>query len=195
MQEPPAGSGPGWYRSPDDPPNTHRYWDGEFWIGDAEPIPSADDRRVDGVDAPIAGAGRRIGARIIDLAVMVAVTIVLAGVFNGGNDLEEGTLSPLAALAALVFTAGYEIILTTLFGGTVGKLLLGLRVTEIDGATPPSPLVATRRWAPNVLTLLPFLGQFIGLIILVLSLAWITSDAQRRSVFDRAGPTYVIRVR
>lgn len=193
MQEPPAGSGPGWYRSPDDPPNTHRYWDGEFWIGDAEPIPSADDRRAAGVDAPIGGAGRRIGARLIDLAINVAVIILLTGVIDG--DLEDTTPSALATLAALVFTAGYEIILTTIFGGTVGKLLLGLRVTEIDGTTPPSPLVATRRWGPNVLTLLPVLGQFIGLIILVLSLAWITSDPQRRSVFDRAGPTYVIRVR
>jgi hypothetical protein len=44
------------------------------------------------------------------------------------------------------------------------------------------------------LTLLPVLGQFIGLIILVLSLAWITSDSQRRSVFDRTGPTFVVRV-
>lgn len=192
MHEPPAGSGPGWYRSPDDPPNTHRYWDGEFWIGDAEPIPSADDRRADGIDAPIAGAGRRIGARLIDLAINVAVIILLTGVIDG--DLDDATPSVLATLAALVFTAGYEIILTTILGGTVGKLLLGLRVTEIDGTTPPSPLVATRRWGPNVLTLLPVLGQFIGLIILVLSLAWITSDPQRRSVFDRAGPTYVVRV-
>jgi uncharacterized RDD family membrane protein YckC len=192
MQEPPAGSGPGWYRSPDDPPNTHRYWDGEFWIGDAEPIPSADERRAAGIDAPIAGAGRRIGARLIDLAINVAVIILLTGVIDG--DLDDATPSVLATLAALVFTAGYEIILTTLLGGTVGKLLLGLRVTEIDGTTPPSPLVATRRWGPNVLTLLPVLGQFIGLIILVLSLAWITSDPQRRSVFDRAGPTYVVRV-
>jgi len=192
MHEPPEGSGPGWYRSPDDPPNTHRYWDGQFWIGDAQPIPSADDRRADGVDAPIAGVGRRIGARLLDLAINVAVIILLTGVIDG--DVDGAAPSALATLAALVFTAGYEIILTTIFGGTVGKLLLGLRVIEIDGTTPPSPLVATRRWAPNVLTLLPVLGQVAGLVILVLSLAWITSDSQRRSVFDRAGPTYVVRV-
>lgn len=193
MHEPPAGSGPGWYRSPDDPPDTHRYWDGEFWIGDAEPIPSADDRRIAGIDAPTGGAGRRIGARAIDLAINVAAIVVLTGVIDG--DLDDATPSTLAALAALAFTAGYEIILTTIFGGTVGKLLLGLRVTEIDGTTPPGALVSTRRWAPNVLTLLPVFGQIAGLLILVLSLAWITSDAQRRSVFDRAGPTYVVRVR
>lgn len=192
MHEPPAGSGPGWYRSPDDPPNTHRYWDGEHWIGDAEPIPSVDDRRVAGIDAPIGGPGRRIGARLIDVAINVAVIIVLTGVIDG--EVGDATPSALASLAALAFTAGYEIVLTTIFGGTVGKLLLGLRVTEIDGTTPPSPLVATRRWGPNVLTLLPVLGQLIGLIILVLSLAWITSDSRRRSVFDRAGPTYVVRV-
>ena len=193
MHEPPAGSGPGWYRSPDDPPNTHRYWDGEHWIGDAEPIPSADDRHVAGVDAPAGGAARRIGARAIDLAINVAVIIVMTGAIDG--DFGDATPSAFAALAGLAFTAGYEIVLTTIFGGTVGKLMLGLRVIEVDGTMPPSALVATRRWAPNVLTLLPFLGQVAGLVILVLSLAWITSDPQRRSVFDRAGPTYVVMVK
>ncbi len=81
-----------------------------------------------------------------------------------------------------------------MFGGTVGKLVLGLRVVELDGTMPPSALTSTRRWAPNVATLIPVIGQVAGLVILVLSLAWITSDPQRRSVFDRTGPTYVIQV-
>lgn len=32
---------PGWYHADGDPAGTQRYWDGELWIGDAVPAPSA----------------------------------------------------------------------------------------------------------------------------------------------------------
>jgi len=193
MHSPPPGSSAGWYRSPDDPPNTHRYWDGENWLGDAEPIPDADERRVVGIDAPIGGAGRRIAARVIDLAVNVAVIILITEVIDG--EVGDGTPSAAASITALVFAAMYEIGLTAMLGATVGKLVLGLRVVELDGTMPPSVGTSARRWGPNILTLVPVFGQIALLAILVLSLAWITSDSSRRSVFDRTGPTYVISVR
>ena len=191
MLEPPEGSEPGWYRTPDDPPGTHRYWDGESWIGDAEPIPAAGERRATGIDEPLAGAGSRILARLIDTVVTVVVFVALAALVD--PDLGDSDPSALASLLGLLFSACYEIVTTSRFGGTIGKLALGLRVTEIDGTSPPRVEASARRWAPNLLTVVPVLGYIAGLAMLVLSLAWITSDPDRRSVFDRAGRTVVVK--
>jgi uncharacterized RDD family membrane protein YckC len=191
MLNPPEGSEPGWYRTPDDPPGTHRYWDGESWIGDAEPVPGIGDRRASGIDQPLAGAGHRLLARLVDTLITVMVFMLVTALVDG--DIGDGTPSALASLLGLLFSAGYEIVLTSTFGGTVGKLMLGMRVVETTGTTPPGIECSARRWAPNLLTVVPVLGPIAGLAILVLSLAWITSDPDRRSVFDRAGRTVVVK--
>lgn len=179
---------PGWYRAAGDPTDTHRYWDGHHWVGDAEQIPPSEDS----VGGRLAGGGRRVAARLIDVAINGVAYMVFLFALDG--DVGDATPSVLASLASLLFTAIYEVGMVSRLGGTVGKLLLGLRIIEQrSGRTPPSMSTSLRRWLPNLVTILPTLGFLIGMLIIVMSVVWIFNDPRRRSVFDRTGETYVVR--
>lgn len=89
----------------------------------------------------------------------------------------------------------YEVGMVAWKGGTVGKLILGLRVVnQSDHRYPPTAQAAGLRWLPTLLTYFGIIGSLLGLIIFVLSLVWLFSDTHRRTVYDRVASTYVVKV-
>ena len=95
----------GWYWAEGDPQGTKRYWTGEAWapgIVGLEPW-------------------RRMGAKLIDIAIMVVFSLLLVLIFgsNAGNTY-------LLTLLTLVVAVFYEVGFVTTKGGTPGKLILGL---------------------------------------------------------------------
>jgi len=71
---------------------------------------------------------RRVSAQLLDVVFIlpvVAISVALAG-------LGRGTYVVLAALMWL-FNFGYYIYLVKRFGGTPGKLFLGLRIVQLNG--------------------------------------------------------------
>lgn len=87
-----ANQPPGYYHGIGDPPGTQRYWNGEQWVGDPQPVPGLNPRP--GPPAPgsgmapgysdtgipggmvLAGPGIRILARIIDWALFTVLTAI-----------------------------------------------------------------------------------------------------------------------
>ncbi|MGZ0178438.1 MAG: DUF2510 domain-containing protein, partial [Acidimicrobiales bacterium] len=79
----------GWYSAPGDPAGTHRYWDGVAWQGEPQPMQGAAAAAGDTAMTPhgqrLATAGQRIGARLIDTVISIAIAIpVFAAIFGSG---------------------------------------------------------------------------------------------------------------
>jgi len=141
-----------------------------------------------------AGLGSRIVAYLIDSVlagtligiVLVFPMFLLAGLTGaGGNSGALGALfTLLAQLLGLVFFAGYFIVMEGLYGYTVGKKLLSIRVVSEDGSDIGMGESAIR----NILRIvdsLPF-AYILGIVLIA-----INDDEQR--VGDIAGSTYVVK--
>ena len=128
---------------------------------------------------PTADFGRRLGARSIDAVLEAAAGIVILVLMSGAR-------RPYAALliVAVALTA-YETVGVALAGGTVGKLLVGLRVVELDRAQGVSWAAALRRgWA---------LGPLLALVLPIPGLLASTGlSPLHRGLQDRLAGTYVV---
>lgn len=193
---------PGHYHAEGDPEGTVRYWDGSQWEGGPIPAPPGSPGMAppppdfSGMAPPpavdtgrFADVGVRLAANVIDFIINVVATVLLVLVFSAGNSVNVGFTG--AAFITLIAFGIYTFILGQ-YGGTPGKLVVGLRVTTADGTTPPGFSVAAKRNAPYLITILPFLGALVILVVLIVSIVFVSNDAERRSVFDRVGDTRVV---
>lgn len=189
-------------------------WGGAPMPGMGYQPQNVDPRSVTPDGQPIAGWWHRVGARLIDGLIMLPVTAVVGFVFMGDffsdymnwsmtqtdpfalppAELTSGllTFTVLVALVALV----YEVVLTTLAGGTLGKLATGLRVRLRDEpgniGWVPSLLRALVYQGPGMVSNLnPMLG-FLGLFSLV-NVLWPLWDSKRQAIHDKVARTNVVR--
>jgi uncharacterized RDD family membrane protein YckC len=132
--------------------------------------------------------GRRIGAALIDLALLGALFVVLAALI-GESAMEDGSVSfeLNGAEAALYFALVllYYFALEAALGQTVGKLLLGLRVVRPNGSRASVAAIAVRTLL-RVVDWLPFL-YLVGFI------AMLATGPRRRRLGDLAASTIVAR--
>lgn len=126
--------------------------------------------------------GKRFVAVIIDSVVLLIVGYLIAVVFGGTNGsgfyLSGGTALLWVALSFL-----YYIVMEGLYGGTLGKLAVGIRVVREDG----SPLDWGSSVVRNILRIADtfFLGYIVGAISV-----W--SSDKRQRVGDRVAGTVVV---
>ena len=141
---------------------------------------------------PLGSAGLRIGARLIDGVIGFIVALILAGVFNASGGF--GSFNIGVVLAGLVVGYLLDAGLTATKGGSVGKLLLGLRVANAsDGNSPVSWTTATTRWAiPGVFSIVPILGTLAAVVVVIVSLVFLFSDKLRQTVWDKVAKTLVV---
>jgi uncharacterized RDD family membrane protein YckC len=91
------------------------------------------------VDGRPAGFWIRALALALDFAIFFVVQATYGALARGvgGAELDGAwTLKPTLGLFGLLFAATYTIVLHTLFGQTVGKLVVGIRVL-VAGEPPP----------------------------------------------------------
>ena len=193
---------PGLYHAEGDPPGTVRQWDGVQWVGGPVPAPPGSQPVAPIGNEQRADVGVRIGAILIDglLMVIIGTVVALPGILDAIDeaDRNDGTfeytagaeqfVGPLLGLALMIITVAT-------LGGSPGKLALGLRVTTIDGTTPPGFGPATLRALPWIPTMIPVLGFIVWIGLAVAGVVMISNDPERRSPFDRVASTRVIRKR
>jgi len=182
---------PGFYHAEGDPPNTVRYWDGSQWTGEptAQPAMSGTPSALSD-QTRFATVGIRIGASLLDAALYLVVAAVLLGVIAiAAPDIGFYTLVlGLSLLSYLV-----SIVMVAKLGGTPGKLMVGIRITNDDGlTTPPGFGPAIMRTLISFTGFIPGIGQVIPLIVLVANIIMVATDDERRSVYDRIGKTRVV---
>lgn len=181
-----SGQQPGWYYAQGDPPGTHRYWDGAQWVGGPQPVTaaSAPGYMAGGMASgmPLAEPGTRILARLIDVVIVFVAALVIA-VIVGVSGNQFG-LQLLFAAAGVFYEVGF----TALKGGTPGKMIMGIGVTTTAGVRPPGWGPAVIRW---VVTAIPC----IGFVVFIVSLVFLFTDEQHRTVGDRAAGTLVVKTK
>jgi uncharacterized RDD family membrane protein YckC len=150
---------------------------------------------------------RRLGARLLDTAVLVgAVSVVgvplvqqasqhlrdkidAARTLSGQTQVwlvDPTVLGDAALLLIAVLVVGfvYEALPTAAWGRTLGKALFGLRVVDRRSKRPPALARSLVRWLTYQLSMLLLVGVF-GL------LRGLTDRPWRRGWHDRAGRTLV----
>jgi len=132
--------------------------------------------------------GRRIGAGIIDLGIVVVIVLLVGGIV--GNDAapdapNSARFGTLDRLGILVLVFAYYFVTETVWAQTLGKRALGIRVVRVDGARPGAGAIAVR-------TLLRAIdGLFFYLVALI---AVFATGPRRQRLGDLAAKTRVVGV-
>lgn len=126
----------------------------------------------------------RFGARLLDSLIVAVVGGLL------GYVLDFGTLW-VALQAVLVFA--YFVVLDVSQGTTLGKQLLGLRVTGPDGGKPTLQQAAIRE-AFTVVGAIPFAGPPLSLAAWIVIAVTINASSTNQGLHDElAGGTRVVK--
>ncbi len=150
----------------------------------------------------LAGAGRRLGARILDAVIMLVAVLILFAVGIAaalGVDSEDWTEENSAAVtgtfigfALLAVAIGilYEVTLIATRGQTLGKMAARIKVVRADNGLAPGWGKSIVRWIiPAVLGFIPVVGWILSLLVYV-SLLW---DKVRQGWHDKAAGTLVVK--
>ena len=156
--------------------------------------------RAGTVTVQVAGFWRRLGAAMVDLAIVAPVALILtwiASLIAGVHLPPSRTRSidfwldlALSSDPALVMAFGlltavgliYLLIFQITTARTVGMRLLGLRIIDLYGDPPTSARCAVRT-----------LGYLAGAATLLLGFLWIGFDSEKRGLHDWLAGTYVIK--
>lgn len=153
---------------------------------------------ADAASIPAASANRRILARFIDgwiLGVPAAIVVDVGSLILLGPPTDEMALRENNAFWTVVAWFGVMLLdplCTKLWGGSPGKLMLGMRVRSATS----SPLTAARLWRRSLL--MWFRGLALGFPIVQLVTGAISMrrvTATGRASWDNDTQTVVIRVR
>jgi uncharacterized RDD family membrane protein YckC len=157
---------------------------------------------------PLAGQpgdlGTRFVARLID-GVLIGITVGAITGILGLAAFGMGMRGPAAAaMGSLISTAialGYYVFMESTQGQTVGKMILKLRVQNLEGQNPTIEQALKRNaWvAISLIGIVPLLGGFIAgvasLAAVIYIAVTISNDAEtRRGWHDRFGDTRVVKL-
>jgi uncharacterized RDD family membrane protein YckC len=133
------------------------------------------------------GVGRRLFALIIDGVILGVIDSILGYAF-GGAHMADGSVSisltGLPAVVVILIPVLYFVVLEAVMGGTVGKLLLGMHITKLDGSRIGWGASIVRNLL-RVIDALPF-AYILGAILI-----WTSPSKQRLG--DRVAHTVVVR--
>jgi uncharacterized RDD family membrane protein YckC len=136
----------------------------------------------------LATIGQRFLARVVDQLLLIVSFQVVLLVFadeaprRGGPD---GTFF----WAGMAWFFVYEVTLTAIWGQTLGKRALRIRIVGPDGATPDWNRAARRAGLPAALGAIPFIGGLLGLGVVLRAVA----VPDRRGYHDLFADTKVVR--
>lgn len=156
-----------------------------------------------GQQLELASAGARLGARILDILIMVVAMVILGilGVAalltpSSGDPVidDEATISltvifSFVALAAVIGFL-YEVVMIAVRGQTLGKMMTSIKVVRADNGLGPGWGKSIGRWIiPTVVAFIPAVGGLLSLLV-YLSLLW---DSARQGWHDKAAGTLVVK--
>jgi uncharacterized RDD family membrane protein YckC len=157
------------------------------------------------IGEPLAPAGIRVLARLLDLVILGVVNFVLAWVLFGrdssagfeglGGDDDFVDLYVVAVIGVGVAFL-WDAVMTRVYGGTPMKLAFGMRVVRADNGQQVEWQHAITRWAiPGAFALLPvpILPGLLSVIVVIISLVYIFSKPLRQAVWDQVAKTLVVK--
>ena len=147
-----------------------------------------------GETVELARIGARFGARVLDAIIVAVVGVVLIFVpaaMSSSSDMADFSgLGVTSILVGLVVGIGYEVVQIALWGQTVGKRMIGIKVIHAAHGGLPGWGKAFGRWAiPGLLALIPLVGWLLSILCYV-SATW---DRVCQGWHDKAAGTLVVR--
>ncbi|HEV8624809.1 MAG TPA: RDD family protein [Acidimicrobiia bacterium] len=138
----------------------------------------------------LATIGQRVLARLIDgLLTVVPGAVVFVFALGQSFNTDQTSLPLGLRFIGLVLPFAYEVSLVAVWGQTLGKRFVGIRVVGPDGR-PPGWGRSLRRWlVPFALGMVPFIGWLLGMAV-VLRAAFVQD---RRGFHDLAADTVVLQ--
>jgi uncharacterized RDD family membrane protein YckC len=130
-----------------------------------------------------AGFWMRFWAYLLDLILIGSINrMILNPVFRALDVslVEDGIISPMGLTTAVVFYL-YFVLMTKFYGQTLGKMVFGLRVVELDGSRLSWGTVLFREW----------IGRFISATVMVLYVV-VAFTKKKQGLHDLFADTAVI---
>ena len=130
-----------------------------------------------------AGFWTRFWAYLLDLIVIGSINrMIINPVFRALDVslIEDGIFSPMSIATAIVFYL-YFVLMTKFFGQTLGKMVFGLKVVELDGKGLSWGTVIFREW----------IGRFISATIMILYVV-VAFTKKKQGLHDLFADTTVI---
>ncbi len=128
------------------------------------------------------GIGMRFVAFIIDMVLYFILAWVVAA--KTGNTNSQGfEMTGAPALLTFAIWAAYYVLLEAFVGGTIGKLVLGMRIVNAQGEAPGLVPALTR----NVLRIIDFLPLFY-----ILGAILVLASKEKQRLGDRVAGTFVV---
>lgn len=145
------------------------------------------------------GAGARLGAYIIDIIIVSVVSMLVSAPFVdfGSAGVSVGTTATVS-LISIVLWFVYRIGMETGTGATLGKMALGLKVVDSNGAKLDIQASFMRNlWflVSNLASIVPFVGFLLSLAVYITLGVTISRDPYKQSFADKWGKAYVVRSR
>jgi uncharacterized RDD family membrane protein YckC len=184
----------GWYQADGDPPNTERFWDGDQWRGDPQPLTGSGTTGALVLippDLEIGGPWRRIAGKLIDQVVLVGPLAGVALLVDRSGLVATDVVEVGFWLGLIGLFAFYNLLAVGLFATTVGKAVVGLRVVGPTGERA-SWGVATRRWLLQLAHVVPIVGAVAVVGIGVVSVVYLFTDPRRQTVHDRFARSFIV---
>jgi uncharacterized RDD family membrane protein YckC len=141
-------------------------------------------------DPPLATIRQRALARLVDsvvtaVAASLVLTLVAQSRFTPGDNLEP---SPLLWWSGWLLFFAYDVVLTSVWGQTIGKRVVRIRVAGPDGETPGWGRAVRRSLLPSALAFVPHVGWLLAAAA-ILRAAFV---ADRRGFHDLVAGTTVV---
>ncbi|WP_010119549.1 RDD family protein [Corynebacterium nuruki] len=174
------------YGQPQDPGNPYGAYPG-----------GADQQYLGGSTLP--GAGVRLGAYIIDAIILMIIAVIvgfIVGLAGGASDdgaVSAGTQFLLSVIVVVIWFA-YRVGMEISAGGSVGKLILGLKVVDINGQRLSAQNSLIRN-AWFIVGIIPFVGGILSFVAAIALGVTISSNPQKQSFTDKWAKSYVVRSR
>jgi len=148
------------------------------------------------LDFELATSYRRVVARLIDLGVgmftLLMVGLMVAMLIDSMFDISDDVFGFLLIILFILLLIGYDILMHHLFGKTLGKILLGLRVVDGNGDKLSWGMCILRA----ILTYLMAIGIIFLTAVTASLFGWIVIGSlgrYRRFPNDTATHSFVVR--
>jgi uncharacterized RDD family membrane protein YckC len=137
-----------------------------------------------GAEYQYAGFWLRFLAAAIDGIVLWAASALTFDLIRKAQGIGRWDFS-WVDIVEFIAEAAYFVILTVVYGQTLGKMVVGIRVIPQEGGA--------NRWGAIILR--EVIGKFVSAIILLIGYLMAAFDSKKRAMHDRIAGTYVIKVR
>lgn len=132
-----------------------------------------------------AGFWIRVAAAIIDSFILVLVTSpILYSIYGKEYFKSEGLVAgSWDIIIKWIFPAVAVIVFWIYKSATPGKMILGIKIVDMNTGNPPSPTQSVVR----------YLGYYVSMIPLMLGIIWVAFDEKKQGWHDKLAGTVVIK--